>query len=179
MTRPDHSRYLAAGPVRLFFQAETRAHISGQAREIPTHWEGPSMRLIKFTTDSDSTPQAGLMDGERVVPLASGPQALSAILHADDFLHKIQAALASSRPRIDLASIQVNAPIDNPIPSNGKWARWSYPLLVSAVESPVRAVAKGQSLLLGYQVTMSGETVWQGLAAILPIFHWTVLGLSA
>ena len=25
---------------------------------------------------------------------------------------------------------------------------------------------------------MSGETVWQGLAAILPIFHWTVLGLK-
>jgi hypothetical protein len=39
-------------------------------------------------------------------------------------------------------------------------------------------VAKGQSLLLGYQVTMSGETVWQGLAAIFPIFHWTVLRLK-
>jgi hypothetical protein len=26
---------------------------------------------------------------------------------------------------------------------------------------------------------MSGETVWQGLAAILPIFHWKVLGLGA
>jgi len=25
---------------------------------------------------------------------------------------------------------------------------------------------------------MSEETVWQGLAAILPIFHWTVLGLN-
>ena len=49
------------------------------------------MRLIKFTTDSDSTPQVGLIDGEQVVPLASGPQALSAILHAEDFLHKIQA----------------------------------------------------------------------------------------
>ena len=40
-------------------------------------------------------------------------------------------------------------------------------------------MAKGQPLLLGYQVTMSGETVWQGLAAILPIFHWTVLVLEA
>jgi hypothetical protein len=39
-------------------------------------------------------------------------------------------------------------------------------------------VAWGQSLLLGHQVTMSGETVWQGLAAILPIFHWTVLYLT-
>ena len=26
---------------------------------------------------------------------------------------------------------------------------------------------------------MSGETVWQGLAAILPIFHWTVLRFRA
>ncbi len=25
---------------------------------------------------------------------------------------------------------------------------------------------------------MSEETVWQGLAAILPIFHWTVLALN-
>jgi hypothetical protein len=25
---------------------------------------------------------------------------------------------------------------------------------------------------------MSEETVWQGLAAILPIFHWTVLRLG-
>ena len=33
--------------------------------------------------------------------------------------------------------------------------------------------------MLGHQVTMSEETVWQGLAAILPIFHWTVLSLSA
>ncbi len=39
-------------------------------------------------------------------------------------------------------------------------------------------MAKGQSLLLGYQVTMIVETVWQGLAAIFPIFHWTVLGLA-
>jgi hypothetical protein len=39
-------------------------------------------------------------------------------------------------------------------------------------------VAWGQSLLLRHQVTMSGETVWQELAAILPIFHWTVLSLA-
>ncbi len=71
------------------------------------------MRLIKFTTDSDSTPQVGLIEGEQVVPLASGPQALSAILHAEDSLHKIQARLAASRQRLDLASIQVNAPIDS------------------------------------------------------------------
>jgi len=71
------------------------------------------MRLIKFTTDFDSTPQVGLIEGEQVVPLASGPQALSAILHAEDFLHKIKARLAASQQRLDLASIQVNAPIDH------------------------------------------------------------------
>jgi 2-dehydro-3-deoxy-D-arabinonate dehydratase len=71
------------------------------------------MRLIKFTTDSDSTPQVGLIEGEQVVPLASGPDTLSAILHGEDFLHKIQALLAASQKRLDLASILVDAPIDS------------------------------------------------------------------
>ena len=79
------------------------------------------MRLIKFTTESDLTPQVGLIDGEQIVPLASGPQALSAILHADDFLHKIQARRDASRQRFDRASIQVNAPID----SQEVWAQES------------------------------------------------------
>src|SRR5208282_1708092 len=35
------------------------------------------------------------------------------ILHAEDFFHKIQARLAASRQRLDLTSIQVNAPIDS------------------------------------------------------------------
>ena len=39
-------------------------------------------------------------------------------------------------------------------------------------------MARGQFLLLDHQVTMSEETVWQGLVAILPIFHWTVLPLG-
>jgi len=71
------------------------------------------MRLIKFTTDSDSTPQVGLIEGKQVVPLASGPQALSAILHAEDYLHKIQASQAATQQRLSVASIQVNAPIDH------------------------------------------------------------------
>ncbi len=71
------------------------------------------MRLIKFTTDSDSTPQVGLIEGEQVVPLASGPQALSAILHGEDVLHKIQAGRAASQQRLDLGSIRVQAPIDS------------------------------------------------------------------
>ena len=79
------------------------------------------MRLIKFTTDADSTPRAGVIEGEQVLPLAAGPQALSAILHADDLLHKIEASLAAARERIDLAAIQVSAPIDN----QEVWARGS------------------------------------------------------
>ena len=64
------------------------------------------------------------------------------------------------------------------IPSNGKWARWAdlfWLRLLSRRFEPWRGV----SLLLDYQVAMSEETVWQGLAAILPIFHWTVLGVVA
>lgn len=80
---------------------------------IPTDWEGPSMRLIKFTTGSDSTPQVGLIDGDQVVPLATGPQALTAILHGEDLLHKVQERLATTRSRLDLTSVQVSAPIDN------------------------------------------------------------------
>jgi 2-dehydro-3-deoxy-D-arabinonate dehydratase len=71
------------------------------------------MRLIKFTTNSESTPQVGLIDGEQVVVLASGTQALSAILHSDNLLHKIQAGRDAARQRFDLESIQVQAPIDN------------------------------------------------------------------
>ena len=36
---------------------------------------------------------------------------------------------------------------------------------------------RGVSLCCWAISSMSGGTVWQGLAAILPIFHWTVLGL--
>ncbi len=80
------------------------------------------MRLIKFTTESDSSPQVGVIEGEQVVPLARGPQALTAILHADDFLHKIEDLLAASPERIDLASIKVTAPIDH----QEVWARGSH-----------------------------------------------------
>ena len=71
------------------------------------------MRLIKFTTESDSTVQVGLIDGEQVVPLGSGPQALSAILHANDVLHKIQVCRDSAQQRLDLVSVRMIAPIDN------------------------------------------------------------------
>ncbi len=70
------------------------------------------MRLIKFTTRSDPAPQAGLIDGDTVVPLASGPGALSAILHAEDVLHKVQQGVEAARQRFDVASIRMEAPID-------------------------------------------------------------------
>ena len=42
------------------------------------------MRLLKFSTPADPTPRVGLIDGEHVIPLASGAEALTRILHADD-----------------------------------------------------------------------------------------------
>jgi 2-dehydro-3-deoxy-D-arabinonate dehydratase len=71
------------------------------------------MRLIKFTAESDSTPQVGVIDGQRVIPLASGTQALSAILHADNLLHKIQTLCDGAHQTFELAAVQVKAPIDD------------------------------------------------------------------
>ena len=112
MTRPDRSRYLATGAVCLFSLDPALALIK-QARRFGLPGKVRSMRLIKFTTESDSTPQVGLIDGAEVVPLASGTDALSAILHADDLLHKVQTCRDTARQKFDLAMVQVKAPIDN------------------------------------------------------------------
>lgn len=70
------------------------------------------MGLIKFTTDSDSTPRVGLLDGDRVVPLVSGPRALSEILHAGNVLDAIGEHLQTAAAPLDLATVLVEAPID-------------------------------------------------------------------
>lgn len=70
------------------------------------------MRLIKFTTGAEPTPRAGLLAGDRVVPLASGPRALSTILHAADIDQTIEQLLASAGPPRDLATVQLEPPID-------------------------------------------------------------------
>jgi 2-dehydro-3-deoxy-D-arabinonate dehydratase len=70
------------------------------------------MRLIKFTTESDSTPRVGLLNEDRVVPLASGPRALSEILHAGNVRGAIEDRLQTAPAPIDLATVVVQPPID-------------------------------------------------------------------
>jgi len=70
------------------------------------------MRLVKFSTTSDPTPRVGLLEMEQVIPIASGPDCLSAILHADNVPHKIHQLLAAADPAVELASIQLQAPLD-------------------------------------------------------------------
>jgi 2-dehydro-3-deoxy-D-arabinonate dehydratase len=74
--------------------------------------EGWAMRLVKFSTTSDPTPRVGLLETEKVIPIASGPDCLSAILHAENVRNKIHQLLAAADPAVDLASIQLQAPLD-------------------------------------------------------------------
>jgi 2-dehydro-3-deoxy-D-arabinonate dehydratase len=74
--------------------------------------EGWAMRLVKFSTSSDPTPRVGLLEGEQVIPIASGPNCLSAILHAADVPDKVQQLLAAADPALELASVQLEAPLD-------------------------------------------------------------------
>jgi 2-dehydro-3-deoxy-D-arabinonate dehydratase len=70
------------------------------------------MRLVKFSTPSDPTRRVGVLEAEQVIPIASGPNCLSAILHAADVPHKVQQLLAAAGPPLELASIQLEAPLD-------------------------------------------------------------------
>ena len=70
------------------------------------------MRLLKFTTGAEATPRVGLLEGDRVQPLASGPRVLSTILHADDVEKTVRDLLAKASSPCDLATVQIQAPID-------------------------------------------------------------------
>jgi 2-dehydro-3-deoxy-D-arabinonate dehydratase len=70
------------------------------------------MRLIKFKADSDPIPRVGRIDGDRVVTIATGVRALSEILHAPEVGQTIQERLRAAGPTLDLAAVQIQAPID-------------------------------------------------------------------
>ena len=70
------------------------------------------MRLVKFSTTSDPTPRVGLLETEQVIPIASGRDCLSTILHAGNVPHKIHQLLATADPAVELSSIQLHAPLD-------------------------------------------------------------------
>ena len=71
------------------------------------------MRIAKFVTEDDPTPRIGLVDGDRLRPIASGPSALSELLHS----RRPRAARPRSRsepagPDLELDSVRLLAPID-------------------------------------------------------------------
>jgi 2-dehydro-3-deoxy-D-arabinonate dehydratase len=70
------------------------------------------MRLIKFSTPADATPCVGLIDGTSVTPLASGRDALSGLLHADDVAQEVRDRSGSAGPPLALGSVRILAPID-------------------------------------------------------------------
>ena len=57
-------------------------------------------------------PCVGLIDGQTVVPLASGVRGLSTVLHADLVEKTIDDLLARAGPPHDLATIQIEPPLD-------------------------------------------------------------------
>src|SRR4051812_47810656 len=70
------------------------------------------MRLIKFSTASDPTPQVGLIDGEEITPLASGQDALTRLLHAGDVRSQVMELGRAAGPKVAQGSVRILAPID-------------------------------------------------------------------
>lgn len=71
------------------------------------------MRLIKYTTGTDSAPQVGLLEAERILPLCDGPTALSGLLHAEDPAGVIEQRLKSSASAaVPLNTARLLAPVD-------------------------------------------------------------------
>jgi 2-dehydro-3-deoxy-D-arabinonate dehydratase len=73
------------------------------------------MRLIKFTTPDLPdlpTPRVGLLEGDRIRLLDSGPGCLSRFLHADDPEAEVRKWAAQGRAPLPIASVKILAPLD-------------------------------------------------------------------
>jgi 2-dehydro-3-deoxy-D-arabinonate dehydratase len=70
------------------------------------------MRLAKFVSDPGAAPAVGLLEGDTLRPLDSGPGALSRILHAEDVPGTIKAFIRHAAAPVPLASVRLLAPID-------------------------------------------------------------------
>jgi 2-dehydro-3-deoxy-D-arabinonate dehydratase len=72
------------------------------------------MRLIKFATDDRSSSRIGLLEEDRVIPLASitGPGTLSEVLHADDPEAEVRRLRHVPLAPLALESVRILPPID-------------------------------------------------------------------
>ena len=71
------------------------------------------MRLIKFSTADESGARVGLLEGDRVIGLASGPGALSGLLHADDPQAEVGRLRDRAGPPMDLHEVRLLPPLDH------------------------------------------------------------------
>lgn len=72
---------------------------------------GP-MRIAKFFQDSNPDPAIGLLEGDRLRPLASGTRALTQLLHGGDAEARVRDLMDGSGPSIPLDAVRLVAPLD-------------------------------------------------------------------
>jgi 2-dehydro-3-deoxy-D-arabinonate dehydratase len=72
------------------------------------------MQVAKYTFKSDPTPRIGLVEGDRLRPLALGTGALTELLHSDDVGARVEAlkARAGAPAWVPLESVRLRAPLD-------------------------------------------------------------------
>jgi 2-dehydro-3-deoxy-D-arabinonate dehydratase len=70
------------------------------------------MQLIKFTTGDDPVPCVGLLDVHTVIPIGTGPQCLTELLHARDRIEQIESRCKAASRTYLLESVQLMAPLD-------------------------------------------------------------------
>lgn len=70
------------------------------------------MRIAKFVTDADPTPKIGVVDGNRLTPIAEGPAALTRLLHGDHVSAAVQDLLKNPGPDVAVDSVRLLAPLD-------------------------------------------------------------------
>lgn len=70
------------------------------------------MRLAKFTRGSETVPMVGLVEGEQLCVLSTGPTALSDLLHGPDVVERVRKLAGRSDRRVEIASATLLAPLD-------------------------------------------------------------------
>lgn len=70
------------------------------------------MRLAKFTWGSEAAPSVGLVDGESLRVVATGPTALSDVLHGGDIPRRVEELAAHDGRKVALGEARLLAPID-------------------------------------------------------------------
>jgi 2-dehydro-3-deoxy-D-arabinonate dehydratase len=70
------------------------------------------MRIAKFNTGADPTPKIGLVEGDRLRPLATGATALTEVFHGDDVGARVRDLAGRAGPTLALDEVRLLAPLD-------------------------------------------------------------------